>query len=86
VGHFNPFTGISSQVGAIAANASDKSCRISRATPSDDLDFDLEVKDQGHFEATYFFKWEPLFLITEMESTENFTSRWVTHDCGQNDL
>ena len=54
VSHFNQRMGISLKVSILEKNFPYKSCRVQRGPTYGDLELDLEVKDQGHFNALIF--------------------------------
>ena len=62
VSHFNQRMGISLKVSILEKNFPYKSYRVQRGQTYGDLDLDLEVKDQGHFNVTLIFVNENLIF------------------------
>ena len=58
VSHFNQRMGISLKVNILEKNFPYKSCRVQRGATYGDLELDLEVKDQGHFNVKLIFLME----------------------------
>ena len=55
VSHFNQRMGIFLKVSILEKNFPYKSCRVQRGRTYGDLDLDLKIKDQGHFNVKLIF-------------------------------
>ena len=60
--HFNQWMGISLKISILEKTFPYKSCRVQRGPTYGDLELDLEVKDQDHFNVTLIFLNEDLIF------------------------